>query len=105
MPTSEFEVTVLRIAEDTDAAVGGYPGTQWLFHFSRALIAETKLHLIAEIKKPQPTIKPQPEVDDGRCHSNCDGDCTWKFCPQIRDDEPTKSGRHCPNDKRHELDY
>jgi CYTH domain-containing protein len=38
------------------------------------------------------------------CHSDCDGDCTWKDCPQLRDGEPAKSGRHCPLDRRGEDD-
>ena len=36
-----------------------------------------------------------------RCHAagrNSDGDCYWPGCPQIRDGEPEKSGRHCPLD-------
>lgn len=33
-----------------------------------------------------------------RCHSGQDGECTWKHCPQLRDGEPEKSGRHCPLD-------
>lgn len=45
------------------------------------------------------------QVDDGRCHSDCDGDCTWKFCPQLRDNEPHATGRHCPNDNRLDSDY
>ena len=32
------------------------------------------------------------------CHANRDGDCFWEGCPQIRDGEPDKSGRHCPLD-------
>ena len=32
------------------------------------------------------------------CHANRDGDCTWADCPQLRDGEPQKSGRHCPVD-------
>jgi hypothetical protein len=32
------------------------------------------------------------------CHAAQDGDCSWKGCPQIRDGEPNKSGRHCPLD-------
>ena len=27
-----------------------------------------------------------------------DGECNWRDCPQIRDGEPMKSGRHCPLD-------
>ena len=33
-----------------------------------------------------------------RCQSDDDGYCTWKGCPQLRDDEPKRSGRHCPHD-------
>ncbi len=32
------------------------------------------------------------------CHANRDGECDWKDCPQLRDGEPPKSGRHCPLD-------
>jgi hypothetical protein len=32
------------------------------------------------------------------CHANRDGDCGWEGCPQLRDDEPKLSGRHCPLD-------
>lgn len=38
-----------------------------------------------------------------RCQSDDDGDCDWEGCPQLRDNEPTRSGRHCPLDK-HEDD-
>lgn len=37
-------------------------------------------------------------ADAGHCLSDNDGECEWKDCPQIRDDEPTRSGRHCPRD-------
>lgn len=30
------------------------------------------------------------------CHADSDGDCFWPACPQKRDGEPAKSGRHCP---------
>jgi hypothetical protein len=32
------------------------------------------------------------------CHSARDGECSWKLCPQVRDGEPNRSGRHCPLD-------
>ena len=35
----------------------------------------------------------------GKCRSHEDGECFWDECPQIRDGEPKKSGRHCPHDK------
>lgn len=37
-----------------------------------------------------------------RCHAQKDGDCGWADCPQERDGEPEKSGRHCPLDVRDE---
>lgn len=32
------------------------------------------------------------------CQSQRDGDCIWSNCPQNRDGEPRKTGRHCPLD-------
>lgn len=32
------------------------------------------------------------------CRADRDGECYHKNCPQIRDGEPEKSGRHCPLD-------
>ena len=43
--------------------------------------------------------------DDGTspfCHADRDGDCGWRFCPQLRDGEPARSGRSCP--QRHHDD-
>ena len=33
-----------------------------------------------------------------RCRGARDGECIWEHCPQLRDGEPEKSGRHCPLD-------
>lgn len=33
-----------------------------------------------------------------RCHGGRDGDCFDTRCPQLRDGEPEKTGRHCPLD-------
>lgn len=33
-----------------------------------------------------------------RCHAGKDGDCIWDKCPQNTDNEPEKTGRHCPLD-------
>ena len=32
------------------------------------------------------------------CHADKDGDCSWRKCPQMRDNEPFATGRHCPLD-------
>lgn len=33
------------------------------------------------------------------CKAGQDGDCNHPLCPQIRDNEPETTGRHCPIDK------
>lgn len=30
------------------------------------------------------------------CYAAKDGECNWKECPQLRDNEPETSGRSCP---------
>lgn len=50
---------------------------------------------------PRPVdLKPSSSylVGDDCCHADRDGDCYWTGCPQIKDGEPHKSGRHCPLD-------
>jgi len=42
----------------------------------------------------------QKLADDGHCMAGRDGECEWDGCPQLRDNEPHKSGRHCPRDVR-----
>ncbi len=37
------------------------------------------------------------------CQASRDGDCDYACCPQLRDGEPSKTGRHCPLDN-HEDD-
>lgn len=32
------------------------------------------------------------------CRAFTDGHCGWDECPQARDDEPERTGRHCPLD-------
>lgn len=36
------------------------------------------------------------------CWADRDGECTHAGCPQLRDNEPAASGRHCPLDDAHE---
>lgn len=33
------------------------------------------------------------------CRGHRDGDCFWEGCPQLREHEPARSGRHCPLDE------
>lgn len=41
------------------------------------------------------SLAPQPLTS---CAAARDGECHHKLCPQIRDNEPYVSGRHCPLD-------
>lgn len=34
------------------------------------------------------------------CHASSDGECSWIHCPQLQNDEPASTGRHCPLDHR-----
>jgi hypothetical protein len=43
-----------------------------------------------------------PEQVGRYCQSMRDGDCRWEHCPQERDGEPARSGRHCPLDLHEE---
>lgn len=43
--------------------------------------------------------------DHPHCQAGRDGDCYWKHCPQTRDGEPGKSGRHCPLDHRDDSEF
>jgi hypothetical protein len=38
------------------------------------------------------------------CAAARDGDCSHKQCPQLRDNEPRATGRHCPLDNDNEAD-
>lgn len=51
------------------------------------------------VKSPPSTPLPTRPLSDG-CHAGKDGECNWHACPQERDGEPKKSGRHCPLDDR-----
>ena len=39
------------------------------------------------------------------CQAGKDGDCIWKDCPQLGDNEPSKSGRRCPLDTEVDDEY
>jgi hypothetical protein len=50
--------------------------------------------------KEDMTITIPAETRKRRCRAARDGECVWSECPQLRDGEPVKSGRHCPYDTR-----
>lgn len=45
-----------------------------------------------------PVDQPVGRLDPERCHADRDGDCCHANCPQLRDNEPHTTGRHCPLD-------
>lgn len=58
---------------------------------------------IPDVTKKVPAVgaRLEPGVGrlvDERCHAGKDGDCVHQHCPQLRDGEPAKNGRHCPLD-------
>jgi hypothetical protein len=55
------------------------------------MTGEQKLPAVAgPLDGPVGRLKPE------RCHAGKDGDCMHQSCPQLRDSEPHKTGRHCP---------
>jgi len=38
-----------------------------------------------------------------RCHASTDGECSSAQCPQLKDNEPSISGRHCPLDTQDDV--
>jgi hypothetical protein len=61
--------------------------------YAEDLPVGAKLIVTARIELP-----PTPEQPLVRCAAAKDGECFHSMCPQIRDGEPAKSGRHCPID-------
>lgn len=85
---SKYEAMVAR----AERVIGGYNGQS----------AEEAAHFILHGESAKPEAKPKYFVGDYRngteCRASRDGDCYWEECPQNRDGEPVKSGRHCPLD-------
>ena len=44
------------------------------------------------------TYEKQSKTTKEWCHGGRDGECIWQKCPQLRDNEPNATGRHCPLD-------
>jgi hypothetical protein len=53
---------------------------------------------LARGETPKVEAERSEVVSAPHCHADSDGECTWDGCPQLRDGEPKKSGRHCPYD-------
>jgi hypothetical protein len=69
-----------------------------------ALNNATRSKVISKLRLgPNGPLTPKIEAPfTGHCGASRDGECGKSWCPQIRDDEPNKSGRHCPLDTQDE---
>lgn len=52
--------------------------------------------IMRERERLEKPLAPFVEVRTTACRAGGDGECYWKRCPQLRDDEPERSGRDCP---------
>lgn len=80
--------TLSRIA----ATDGWNTGVEWLLKMVTGS-EDPWAYMRAGTESETTQAGPQPY-----CHGAKDGECYWEGCPQDRDGEPTKSGRHCPLD-------
>lgn len=81
-------------------------GGNWLSRFDvehaiRAAGFTVKEDVTPIVIVPAPAgviMRPQFEKPLERCAAGRDGECHHKDCPQLRDNEPMATGRHCPID-------
>lgn len=68
---------------------------------AKAQLNEIEISLSSKIASLWEAAEEQERLNRGeprRCHAARDDECIWSMCPQNRDGEPRKSGRHCPLD-------
>lgn len=80
--------TLRRIA----ATDGWNAGVEWLL---KMVTGSEDPWAYVRIGTESKTVQAGPQP---YCHGAKDGECSWEGCPQERNGEPTKSGRHCPLD-------
>jgi len=91
----ELAVLEAAIHDQTCREMGfgnGYFDTD---HVGSSTCQERAVAVLAALRDHAPSYI---EVRTSECHAGSDGDCSWSGCPQPRDGEPVKSGRHCPLD-------
>jgi hypothetical protein len=99
-----IECLPASLKETVDAALasGASPGAivklAAIAAGDRGQLTMLGLQAYLESRKPKGNPMLKPDAQDG-CHAGKDGDCNWQFCPQEKDGEPAKSGRHCPLDR------
>lgn len=71
----------------------------WLMHKSRKVDVRNLKECIKQQESEITRLKEELKILKRlRCRGARDGECIWEHCPQLRDGEPEKSGRHCPLD-------
>ena len=66
--------------------------------YSMGPAAKAEWALRSILASQQPADQPAEKKPLVRCAASRDGDCTHPECPQLRDNEPHATGRHCPID-------
>lgn len=100
---SEPEVVVSQITSTFAIKTVGDPDTtlhgreRWTISigFGECFI---DLSFMPRATPEQSAVTQQEKKPLTRCASNSDGDCSHPDCPQLRDNEPHATGRHCPID-------
>lgn len=96
-----MQAIIAKQREQADALrTAALAGAEALQYLGGTLHAQ-RLRDAASGEAPPPTAKGlrvyrEPELKG--CAAGSDGDCVHSQCPQLRDREPMKSGRHCPLD-------
>lgn len=67
------------------------------FHYKSGWPGDRLVFVFTERNEGESSASPM-WTDTDRCQAMRDGDCNWPECPQNRDGEPMRSGRHCPLD-------
>ncbi|UWX75329.1 hypothetical protein [Burkholderia gladioli] len=75
-----------------------HPGAAPWYDVPERFLASTVRRLLAASPAPALSISDVPAKPLTRCAAARDGDCSHAQCPQLRNNEPHATGRHCPID-------
>lgn len=109
--TSEIETLLTRLAETAVAEVlaenqyAHHDGPYRAYGEAKHARRTAALALAAAIAQGGPKTPAAGQATTNTrllCHAGRDGECHWRRCPQLRDNEPNATGRHCPLDKEDE---
>jgi hypothetical protein len=102
-------VGLAPVADDFDDLPVRLPsGTKAIVRLPRPFTLEDGVHLMDflsnYIEEATTPVRAKKSEALTRCAAGRDGECVHDQCPQLRDGEPVKSGRHCPLDIDNEED-